>query len=235
MNTNYNPLPIHLAQHDPQGLIIGEPVAQFEIGDYKNFVYLILDWVTHEAAIVDPQFNLSIPLRLLQDHGFKLSAILLTHSHHDHVAGVPELIRKFPLIPIYLHKDDSFRLENLLGSECFHFIKDQDQLKIGNIVVTAFHTPGHSAGEISYLFTSSRSYLLTGDTIFIRDCGRTDFPTGSNEEMFSSIQKIKELPIETIFLPGHHYALECATTLEIELNESPPFRCKNVEELKALP
>ena len=210
-------------------------MAQFEIGDMRNFIYLIMDWETRQAAIVDPQADLSVPLRVLAENGFTLSAVLLTHSHHDHIAGVPELARRLPPLPIYIHVADSFRLKSLPQQDRLKFLNDQDQLKIGNLVLTAFHTPGHSAGELSYFLSADRPYLFTGDTIFIRDCGRTDFPTGSNEEMFASIQKIKLLPPETVFLPGHHYARECATTLETELRESPPFRCRNVEELKALP
>ena len=228
-------LPTHLAQNSPQGLKLNEPIAQFEIGELRNFIYLILDWKTHQAAIVDPQADLSAPRKALAENGFTLSAVFLTHSHHDHVAGVPELARSIPPIPIYLHADDSFRLKPLKEQDRLKFLKDQEQVKIGDLVITAHHTPGHSIGELSYFFTADRPYLFTGDTVFIRDCGRTDFATGSNEDMFGSIQKIKTLPPETVFLPGHHYAPECATTLRAELEASPPFRCKNVEELKALP
>src|SRR5262249_45381168 len=119
----------------------------------------------------------------------------------------------------------------------FEMIKNEDLLLLGKTKVKALHTPGHSAGECSYLVTSDGHppYLLTGDTLFIRDCGRTDLPTDSNEEMFESLQKIRSLPPQTIILPGHHYQKETASTLATELETSPPFQCKNVSDLASLP
>lgn len=81
----------------------------------------------------------------------------------------------------------------------------------------------------------NRRFLLTGDTLFIRDCGRTDFEDGDNEQMFQSLQRIKKLPPATVILPGHHYQPETASVLELELLESAPLKCRSVEELAGLP
>ena len=230
-------LPNHLSLHEAQGLIQGEPVAQFEIGDYKNFVYLILDWRQREAAIIDPQKDLTQPLAALARHGFSLTQILLTHTHHDHVAGVPELMQKFSGISVRVHEHDLHRIRQMesISKAYFNPVQDGEKLSVGAHSIAAIHTPGHSSGECCYLLETQPPYLFTGDTVFIRDCGRTDLPTGSNAEMFSSLQRLKTLAPETIFLPGHHYVPECATTLRLELATSPPFKCGTVEELKALP
>ncbi len=226
-------LPSHLAALEATGLHENEPIAQFEIGSYKNFVYLILDWKTRKAAIVDPQSDLSDPLAALKEHGFALSAILLTHTHFDHIAGLPELTRLYPEVPVGLHASDLHRLEPQPAA--LRVLKDGEQIQIGELRVRAIHTPGHSAGETSFLVESEPLYLLTGDTLFIRDCGRTDLESGSNEQMFASLQKIKALPEGAIILPGHHYARECASTLKKELTASPPLLCAGVAELAALP
>jgi glyoxylase-like metal-dependent hydrolase (beta-lactamase superfamily II) len=233
-------LPVHLATHESTGLREGEPIAQFEIGTTQNFVYLILDWQTKTAAIVDPQQDLARPLQALQDHGFTLHTILLTHTHYDHVAGVGPLLKLFPSLQVRVGDDDLHRLPKILQNHAhLKTLKDGEELILGNHRLQALHTPGHSRGEFSYFLKKSagveRSYLFTGDTIFIRDCGRTDFEDGSNEEMFASIQKIKALPLDTVFLVGHHYQKECATTLAEELESSGPFRCHSVQELAALP
>ena len=230
-------LPHHLAQNAATGLTLNEPVSQYEIGNYQNFVYLIVDWKNKVAVIVDPQKNLAPLLEDLQKHNIILEEIFLTHTHHDHIAGVPELLELFPKMKATVHEHDQHRLNTRIAPpHRVRNIQEGDTLRVGEIEVSVLHTPGHSAGECSYYIAPPVGpYLFTGDTVFIRDCGRTDFDTGSNSEMFASLQKIKGLPQETIFLPGHHYQKECATTLERELLESPPFKCHSVEELASLP
>jgi hydroxyacylglutathione hydrolase len=227
-------LPNHLNGTEAKGLIQGESIAQFELGSHKNFVYLILDWKTKKAAWVDPQSDIDTPLEALREHGFELQYILLTHTHWDHIAGVPELLKRFPALPVYVHEKDAGRLKEdaRAKSKPLH---DGQKLPLGEISISVLHTPGHSAGECSYFLETDRPYLFTGDTIFIRDCGRTDFESGSNEQMFESIQRVKKLLSNTVILPGHHYVHDCATTIEKEMKESPPFQCKSVEDLAKLP
>lgn len=237
--TGAQSLPAHLNGTSPQGVRENEVIAQFEIGSLRNFVYLILDWESRSAAIVDPQRDLSRPREVLDRWGFKLERILLTHSHHDHVAGVRELMQDSSELKLSLHERDLHRIESLFSgsraSTRLELLRDNQEIRVGRTQVQALHTPGHSAGEMCFLVRGDRPYLLTGDTLFIRDCGRTDFADGSNPEMFRSLQRIKKLPPETVILPGHHYAPECASILATELRSSPPLLCQSVEELEALP
>ena len=226
----------HLLGTQASGALLNHPVAQFEIGNYKNFVYLILDWDQKKAAIIDPQSDLSEPLSVIQKHGFKLESILLTHTHSDHTAGVPQLLREHSDIKVYVHCQDTHRLPlHLFGPGQQTLVTHDQTIQIGDLRVKVLHTPGHSAGECCYFLEAEPPYLFTGDTIFIRDCGRTDLESGSNEEMFKSLQRVRALPKETIILPGHHYKPECSSTLGKEIQESPPFQCKTVKELAALP
>jgi glyoxylase-like metal-dependent hydrolase (beta-lactamase superfamily II) len=230
------PLPKHLSGSTAFGIAENETIAQYEIGTMRNFVYLVLDWRSRTAAWVDPQRDLRAPLKDLERFGFKLTEILLTHSHHDHVAGVPELSKLHPEVPIRLHSDDHFRIPGeLRRTTRIEALEDGQVLSLGSLRIRTLHTPGHSAGECCFLVEGVRPYLLTGDTLFIRDCGNTSSPTGDNSQMFASLQKIRGLSPETVILPGHHYQPECASVLERELLESAPFQCKSVEELAALP
>ena len=214
---------------------VGQSVAQFELGDYKNFVYLVMDWETREAGIIDPQKDLRAPLGFLKENQFKLSGIFITHTHSDHTAGVTELVQTNPNITIYVHQDELFRLDQNLHS--IRTIQEGDSISIGQLTLKVLHTPGHSQGECCFLLkgASTGLTLFTGDTLFIRDCGRTDFETGNTLSMFQSLQRLKTLPKETLILPGHHYQPECSSTLEQELRESPVFRCQSAHELEVLP
>lgn len=228
-------LPPHFSGQSAQGLVPNEPVAQFEIGSMRNFIYLILDWATRKAAIIDPQRDLDEPLSAISAYGFELEALLLTHTHFDHIAGVPPLAQLYPKLPILLNSADAHRLKPASLKPQLRLLNDGDVVTVGNLRVRVLHTPGHSAGECCYLLEGEPPYLFSGDTLFIRDCGRTDLETGSAQEMFHSLQRIKALSPRTILLPGHHYAPECASTLEKELRESPPLRCQSIEELEAQP
>ncbi|MCM2321889.1 MAG: MBL fold metallo-hydrolase [Oligoflexia bacterium] len=225
-------LPAHLSGPAASGLQENEPIAQFELGGLHNFVYLILDWATRRAAIVDPQKDLTDPLAACERHGFTLESILLTHTHHDHTGGVRELLGRFPGLTLTLGEKDLHRLR---ASGRLRLLQADTALAVGSLSVDAFPTPGHSAGAFCYRVNAGPGFLLTGDTLFIRDCGRTDLETGSTAEMFRSLQRLRGLAAETVILPGHHYAPECASTLERELRESPPLRCRNEAELAALP
>jgi len=214
------------------GLAIG-PVSQFEVGEQKNFVYIVHDWQTREAALVDPQADINTPIRWLLEQGLKLTRVLITHSHYDHIAGLEQLCSRFPGLPIHVDSQEKLRIK--VPQWVWEPVFDGHPIAVGNLLINPIHTPGHSSGEICYhLPTPAPGYLLSGDTVFIRDCGRTDLPTGSNSAMFESLQKLKKLPPKTILLPGHHYASEVASTLEREWSTSPPFLAKTVQELAAL-
>ena len=233
-------LPVFLSGTRATGMVERELIAQYELGSGKNFTYLILDWNSKHAAIVDPQKDLSRVLADLKRFDFSLDQAWITHTHPDHTAGLGQLMASFPSMTLSVSKGEAHRLSpKVLNFQNLKFIEDETILRVGRWSWRVIATPGHSAGELCFFLDRSEHnsvpYLLTGDTIFIRDCGRTDFEDGSDEEMFHSIQKIKTLPKDTVLLVGHHYAPEVATTIARECASSAPFLCKTVDELRELP
>jgi glyoxylase-like metal-dependent hydrolase (beta-lactamase superfamily II) len=210
-------------------------IDQWEIGNLKNFVYLITS--NQESFVIDPQSDIEIWVDRLKQLNSKLKGVLLTHTHHDHVAGLKICSEKFN-VPIYLHQKEWWRIENkfLSHQDLFHFIEDSTELKLGNTKIYALHTPGHSDGELCYLIKDTNPWsLFTGDTVFVGLVGRTDLPTGSDEKLFYSIQKIKSLPLDTIIYPGHNYGKTPTSTIKRETLENEAFSCQTIEELKSIP
>lgn len=227
----------------------------------RNFTYLVWCNQTKVAAIIDPQTESFHPeskmARDIQNAGLTVEYLLLTHTHWDHVTGLEEALHQFKNAKVYLHRRDFSRIEagmqKALGTEAnqrivffdqkqsqgkLEDIYNQPVVKVGKLVLYAIHTPGHSPGEICYFLPSTpeqQGYLFSGDTLFIEDCGRTDFPDSSNEEMFISLTTLKTLPLHCILLPGHHYRPNVASLMEKEFLKNPALQCKSVEDLIALP
>ena len=211
-------------------------IHQFQIGNFKNFVYLIVSG--DQALVVDPQKDLRPWEDALSQRGAKLTGCLLTHSHWDHVAGVPEIARKY-MVPIWVHGADAHRLarEPMPVQRALRHLSPEVPLILGDITIETIHAPGHSAGEVCFLVKGGEGpwALLTGDTVFVGDVGRCDLETGSVGEMFGTIQRLKALPGDTVIFPGHDYGPSPTSTIGRERAESAAFRCATVEELDALP
>jgi glyoxylase-like metal-dependent hydrolase (beta-lactamase superfamily II) len=159
-----------------------------------NFSYIIADEASREAAVVDPSFNVDAIILVLKDHKFSLKYIINTHGHVDHTAGNHELKTAFHS-KIVAHKLS--RLNQDIS------VVDGDIIRLGAIMIKVMHTPGHTPDGIC-LLTDRK--LLTGDTLFVGECGRTDLPGGSAEDMYTSLlQKIAKLNDNMEVYPGHDY------------------------------
>ena len=154
-------------------------------------------------------FNIYYPLdeikKELDEQGYSVKYVLNTHGHFDHVLGELEIQQNYPEIPIYISKDDTShfsRLEQELKMFGFNvsvqplnpteFIDESTQLSIGKYPIQIFSTPGHSKGSLTYYVDNK---LFTGDALFYRSIGRTDFLGGSYNELINSIET-KLMPLE---------------------------------------
>ena len=195
-------------------------VHSMTLGPVATNCYLAVDEPTGIGAIIDPGDNGSSIARTCVESGYKFDKILLTHTHFDHINGVPELLRDLdPSLPIYIHKLD-YPADNVgFGrppdlerfKDQIIFIDEGDTIPIGDATATVLHTPGHTPGGVCF---QVEDLLFTGDTLFCGSCGRTDFPSSSPEDMLRSLARLGRLGVNYQILPGHDRISELGQELK---------------------
>ncbi|TAF04276.1 MAG: MBL fold metallo-hydrolase [Nostocales cyanobacterium] len=182
----------------------------------STYTYLIADETTKAAILVDPVLEqVERDLQLIQELGLTLRYCMETHIHADHITGtgkLRQLTRCLGIVP-----------ENAPASCADKQMKDEEILEIGSIVIQAIATPGHTDSHLAYLVNNER--LLTGDSLLIRGCGRTDFQSGNAGTLFDVItQKLFTLADEILVYPGHDYKGFTVSTIGEEKQYNPRFR-----------
>lgn len=191
-------------------------VQQLQLGSMENFSYLIGDKSTGDAAVVDPHDDTPAIETAAAKAGLKVTSVLLTHGHYDHVGGLKYYADKLGL-PVYLSKDE-FMLY-IPRCKTLKRIADGEKISVGTLTVACIHTPGHTPGCVCFLVEEN---LFTGDTLFVEAIGRTDLPGGDASTIFKSLQKIKTLPDTTVVWPGHNYGATPNATIK-ELKATNPY------------
>jgi glyoxylase-like metal-dependent hydrolase (beta-lactamase superfamily II) len=168
-----------------------------------NFSYIIADDTTREAVVVDSSYNAGEITRILKAENLKLKYIINTHSHSDHIAGNQEL-RSTSSARIVAHKLSRINADVT--------VDDGDFINIGSIPVKVIHTPGHTPDSICLLVDNRK--LLTGDTLFVGECGRTDLPGGNSKSMYTSLfHKLLKLNDDVEVYPGHDYGSKLSSSI----------------------
>lgn len=202
-------------------------IETFTLGALQTNAYLLLNDTGDKGVIVDPGMN---PRRLLERiAGLDIEAILLTHAHFDHMAGL-EAVRKAANCPVYLHDLEANWLmdsklngsarwpdvtEPIVAEPAEHALAEGQQLQLLGKVFKVLHTPGHSPGSVSFLCGSQ---LIAGDVLFRNSVGRTDLPGGRMQDLEYSIRhKLYKLSPEVKVYPGHGPA----TTIGHEMQYNP--------------
>ncbi|MCM1163459.1 MAG: MBL fold metallo-hydrolase [Muribaculaceae bacterium] len=194
-------------------------VSKFIFNMFGVNTYVVWDFVTLEAAIVDPGMIDVDECKALADfverNNLKLKYLVNTHMHLDHVFGNAWVSDKYGLkIHADRREDDLGRnlsLQarmfgmnlNLPGRGVDVELKDGDLLTLGDEKLKVLSVPGHSPGSIA-LWSEADGFVITGDALFRQSIGRTDLPGGDHATLISSIRnKLLTLPDSTVVLPGH--------------------------------
>jgi glyoxylase-like metal-dependent hydrolase (beta-lactamase superfamily II) len=178
-----------------------------------NFVYLIGDTQTRECIIVDPAYAVHEIAEIVEADDMNLVGALGTHYHPDHVGGkmmgwniegISSLLERNE-VPIHIQKSEMEWVTKTTGVSSTHLTAHEggDVVQVGEIAITLLHTPGHTPGSQCFLVDGK---LVSGDTLFLEGCGRTDLPGSNPEDMYDSLNMLATLPNDTIVYPGHRYS-----------------------------
>ena len=204
-------------------------VKQIQIG-LDNFSYVIYCPINRQAAIVDPGLDSTRTLQFIASMKLTLEYILITHYHSDHSFDCKKIKSLFPHVKIVASEADGKKL----AIKPDIIVSDKNQLKIGKILVDFLITPGHTPGGICIIVDNES--LLTGDTLFIGNCGRTDLPGGNLTQMYISLhEKIMSLPDELIVYPGHDYGEKPFDSLGNQKRTNKTLKAKTLEEFSTIP
>ncbi len=194
-------------------------LLQIPVGSMGNFSYIIGDEETHQGAVVDPGFDIETILHTASQKELKITHIIDTHEHMDHTSGNQDIAVRTGA-KIVAHEDTPITKDIS--------VRDEDVLKLGETDIKIIHTPGHTPGSICLLVDQK---LLTGDTLFVGECGRVDLPGGSAEDLYDSLfNKITKLEEEIEVYPGHNYGAEPSSTIGYEKKHNYVLKPRTKDE-----
>lgn len=175
---------------------------------------IIGDERTREGIVIDPGDDIPAILRIVKRHGLRITTIVVTHAHIDHIGGAQQLKEATGAlvymsandIPLYDHLDMQAAWLGVRTPDRVDIdtpAREGERLWIGSTGLEVLDTPGHTPGSIS-LWIPTEKKLLAGDTIFRDSIGRTDLPGGDSRQILESIrEKLLPLPDEAVVIPGH--------------------------------
>lgn len=211
----------------------GDPVATQMV----NFAYLVGDRVSGQALVVDPAYAVADLVAVAEGDGMTIAGVLVTHHHPDHVGGsfagveVEGLATLLDLRQVPVHANEAevelIRRTTGVGASDLVGHAGGDVVTVGQVEVRLVHTPGHTPGSQCFLVDG---LLISGDTLFLDGCGRTDLPGGDADAMYESLQRLGRLPSDVAVYPGHWYSAPSSATLEAVKALNGVFRPGSKEE-----
>jgi glyoxylase-like metal-dependent hydrolase (beta-lactamase superfamily II) len=221
-------------------LLAGRDIAQSDplARQMVNFVYLIGDRERGEAVAIDPAYDVAGILDVLEADGMRLTGALATHYHPDHVGGemmgygiegVHELLAR-EQVPVHVQVDEAPYVQKVtrLGLSELVTHDSGDTVMVGEIPIELIHTPGHTPGSQCFFVDGM---LVSGDTLFLEGCGRTDLPGGDPAALYESVtQKLAKVPDDAVLYPGHLYSPQPSAPMGETRRTNFVFRPRNVQE-----
>ncbi len=203
-----------------------------------NFAYLLGDRQTKEAVIVDPAYDVAGLLSILEADGMTCVGVLGTHYHADHIGGnmmghningIADLLERTD-VPIHLQEPELEFVTKTTGLGADQLVghSSGDKVMVGEIEIELIHTPGHTPGSQCFLVDN---HLVSGDTLFLDGCGRTDLPGGDAEELYHSLTgRLSKVPDDATLFPGHLYSPQPSRSMGETRELNVVYKPKSVEQ-----
>ncbi|HEY2098067.1 MAG: hypothetical protein QOI50_1468 [Pseudonocardiales bacterium] len=216
---------------------VGNPIATQMV----NFSYLIGDAARREAVVVDPAYAPGDLLDVLAADDIRLTGVLVTHHHPDHVggdlmghplSGLADLLGLSP-VPVHVNRNEAEWVRRTTGVSAADLTEHEhdDEVLVGDVPIRLLHTPGHTPGSQCFLVDGK---LVAGDTLFLQGCGRTDFPGGDPDAMYTSLRQLAELTGDPIVHPGHQYSAEPKAPLSEVRRSNMVYRADSLEQFRSM-
>jgi glyoxylase-like metal-dependent hydrolase (beta-lactamase superfamily II) len=213
---------------------VGDPLAR----QMANFCYLVGDRDAGEAVIIDPAYGVGDLLDILEADGLRCVGALASHYHADHIGGdlmghpvegIVDLLERAP-VPIHVNRAEVpwVGRSSGVGPEDLEAHDSGDLVTVGNLSIELVHTPGHTPGSQCF---SVAGRLVSGDTLFLDGCGRTDLPGGDPEQMYESLTtRLARFGDDTVLYPGHLYSPDPSATMGETRTSNYVFRMRSAED-----
>lgn len=185
-----------------------------------NFVYAIGDRATGECVLIDPAYDPGAILDTVVADGMTVTGVLATHYHADHIggaimgfdiSGVAALLERHSC-PVHVQRDEVPWVVRASGLTEGDLVAHDsgDIVRVGDVEIQLVHTPGHTPGSQCFLVDAK---LVSGDTLFLDGCGRTDLPGSDHGQMIESLHRLSRVDDDVVLYPGHRYSFASSATM----------------------
>ena len=202
-----------------------------------NFTYAIGDRAKGECLLVDPAYDVNALVDIVEADGLRVVGVLATHFHADHIGGNmmgyqlegAAALQERCACPVHVQRAEVPWVLRTTGLSETDLVQHDggDVVEVGDIRITLVHTPGHTPGSQCFHVDGR---LVSGDTLFLDGCGRTDFPGSDPAAMYDSLQTLASMPMGTVVFPGHRYSPASSASIDAIKEANYVYRPKSKEQ-----